>query len=406
MPTLPNFTQFDGSYWDTGSIRNALDYQGVIAPHTGEPYDEAMLLGISGGIAFGYFTFHYQGYDPQVNLLTRNTFEPMGRIFERLGIEVKWLRTASVERMRKNLVKTLLSGQAPIAKPDMYLLDYNCLEVDDANWGTMPLVVFGYEPGGAAHISDRSTQPLTVSADDFDRAMSRVKKDRHGLMLLGEPDNDRLLPTAIRAGLRDTVRLMIEKPPKGSARNFGIKALEHWQKMLGGRGKGSWAKEYANGRACLAAHTSAYRFLTPAFGKSWGADRDSYADFLRQAADVLSEKQLREVAALYDEAGNAWQRLLDALLPADADLLGRARELIDRQAAIFIEQGGADLATIANCRDKLAGLMQLAEDDFPLGKDDMTQIRENLRECVGLVADVETRAVLALQAACATMDAD
>ncbi|MCY4465308.1 MAG: DUF4872 domain-containing protein [Chloroflexi bacterium] len=405
MPTLPQYTQFDGSYWDTGSIRNALGYQGAIAPHTDEAYDEAMLLGISGGIAFGYFTFHYKGYDPQVNLLTRNTFDPMQRIFERLGIEVKLLRTASVERMRKNLIETLESGQAPIAKPDMYLLDYNCLEYDDANWATMPLVVFGYEPGGDASISDRSTQPLHVPAGSFDRAMSRVKKDRHGLMLLGEPDNERL-PEAIRAGLRDTVNLMIEKPPKGSANNFGIKALQRWQKMLGGKGKGSWAKEYANGRACLAAHTSAYSFLTPAFGKSWGADRDSYADFLRQAADVLGENQLGEVAVLYDKAGKTWQNLFDALLPPDAALLGRARKVINHKAATFIDMGSKDLETIANCRDELASLMQLAEDDFPLDEDGMAKIRENLRECVALVEAAETRAVLALQEACATMDGD
>ena len=86
MPTLENFTQFEGRYWDTAAIRNALDYQGVKAPHTGEPYSEAMLLGISGGVTFGYFTFHYQGYDPQVNLLTRNTFDPMGRHFRTFEI--------------------------------------------------------------------------------------------------------------------------------------------------------------------------------------------------------------------------------------------------------------------------------------------------------------------------------
>ncbi|MCY3572614.1 MAG: DUF4872 domain-containing protein [Chloroflexi bacterium] len=405
MPTLPNFTQFDGRYWDTGSIRNALDYQGSAAPHTGKAYDEAMLLGISGGIAFGYFTFHYQGYDPQVNLLTRNTFEPMQRICERLGIEVKWLRAASVERMRQNLTQSLEAGQAPIAHPDMYLLEYNCLEGDAATWGAMPLVVFGYEPGGAAMLSDRSAQPLTVPAKAFDRAMSRVKKDRHGLMLLGHPDNERL-PTAMRAGLRDAVQLMLEKPPKGAARNFGVKALAHWQKMLGGTGKGSWAKEYSYGRACLAAHTSAYRFLTPAFGKTWAADRDSYADFLRQAAAVLGENDLIEVAALYDEAGAAWQCLLDALLPADAALLRRARELIDHGATTFIAEGGAGLATIADCRDELAGLMQLAEADFPLDESDMAEIRANLRESVARVEATEARAILALKAACVTIGAD
>ncbi|MCY4146990.1 MAG: hypothetical protein OXF90_11060, partial [Chloroflexi bacterium] len=142
------------------------------------------------------------------------------------------------------------------------------------------------------------------------------------------------------------------------------------------------------------------------FGKSWRADRDSYADFLRQAADVLGEDQLREVAALYDAAGDAWQRLLDALLPADAALLGRARELIDRQTVTFLDKGGADLAAIANCRDELADLLRLAEADFPLGEADMATIRENLRDCVALVAAAETRAVLALQAACARMGAD
>ena len=94
MPTLENFSQFEGRYWDTAAIRNALDYQGVRAPHSDRPYTEAMLLGISGGITFGYFTFHYKGYDPQVNLLTRNTFDPMQRIFDRLGVERDVVQTA------------------------------------------------------------------------------------------------------------------------------------------------------------------------------------------------------------------------------------------------------------------------------------------------------------------------
>ena len=98
MPTLENFTQFQGNYWDTASIRNALDYQGAKAPHTGQPYSEAMLLGISGGITFGYFTFHYQGYDPQVNLLTRNTFDPMERIFDRLKLPRDLRRSTSANK--------------------------------------------------------------------------------------------------------------------------------------------------------------------------------------------------------------------------------------------------------------------------------------------------------------------
>jgi hypothetical protein len=50
---------------ENGSVHNFFAARGFTAPHTGEPYSEALLLGVSGGVTFGYFTFHYEGYDPQ-----------------------------------------------------------------------------------------------------------------------------------------------------------------------------------------------------------------------------------------------------------------------------------------------------------------------------------------------------
>jgi hypothetical protein len=50
MEVLMN-KNFNGRHSETGSIHNALALQGVTAPHTGEPYSEAFLLGVSGGIA-------------------------------------------------------------------------------------------------------------------------------------------------------------------------------------------------------------------------------------------------------------------------------------------------------------------------------------------------------------------
>ena len=61
---------------------------------------------------------------------------------------------------------------------------------------------------------------------------------------------------------------MTEKPPKGSAKNFGLRALQHWAEMLAKTSKGSWAREYASGRPLLAALTTAYTFMGPAFGKT------------------------------------------------------------------------------------------------------------------------------------------
>ena len=399
MPTLDNFTQFEGRYWDTASIRNALDYQGVVAPHTGQPYTEAMLLGISGGITFGYFTFHYKGYDPQVNLLTRNTFDPTQRIFERMGIAPKAIGTPNADKARQNLINALKEGYAPIASPDMWLLPYNALPFDAGMWGGMPLVIFGYEPDkGEAYISDRSRVPLIVSTDELDAARARIKKERHRLLLLGEP-NAKLLADAVQQGLSDCVALMTEKPPKGSPKNFGLRGLAHWAEMLTKTSKGSWAREYASGRPLLAAQTSAYTFLGPAFGKTVQAERDVYADFLDEAAQVLGNRALEDVAEKYRAAGNAWERLLGSLLPDHAPILKEARDLIDRKTALFIEQGSAQYEEMVACHQRLEDLKTESESAFPMTEAEIVYLRDGIRQCVEDLRAAEETAVLALKAA-------
>ena len=77
MPTLTDYRSFDGLHYETGSVHNLLAHQGLKMPHTQAPPSEALLLGLSGGITFGYFSFAYKGLDPFVALLTRNTFNPL-----------------------------------------------------------------------------------------------------------------------------------------------------------------------------------------------------------------------------------------------------------------------------------------------------------------------------------------
>ena len=399
MPTLENFTQFGGRYWDTASIRNVLDYQGTKAPHSGQPYSEAMLLGISGGVTFGYFTFHYRGYDPQVNLLTRNTFEPMERIFNRLGLAREARQTTGADKGRQKLIRALEDGYAPIVWPDMWLLPYNALPYDEGMWGGMPVVVYGYEPQrGEAYLSDRSLVSLTVAAEELDGARARIKKDRHRLLLLEGP-NEARLAGAIRQGIGDCVRLMTERPPRGSVKNFGLRALRHWGEMLQKQVKGSWAREYPTGRRLLAVLMSSYTFLGPAFGKTMQAERDVYADFLEEAAQVLQLSALDDAARRYRIAGGAWRDLLGALLPDDAPMLKQARDYIDRKNRLFIESGAAALPEMLDCNDKIEQLKQAAEEDFPMRAGDIRDLRGDIARRVEEVRQAEEEAVLALRAA-------
>jgi len=398
MPTLANYTQFDGRYWDTGVIRNALDYQGTRAPHTNEPYTEAMLLGISGGITFGYFTFHYEGYDPQVNLLTRNTFEPMDTILDRLVIPREVMQTTNAKKAQQQLMDVIENGQAPIIFPDMYGLPHNALKHDDGWWGAMPVIVTSYDPDtGMAQLADRSFLPLSITTEQLDKARARIKKDKHRLMVIEHPDEGRVIG-AVRQGIMDCIALMTEKPPRGSAKSFGLKALAHWSDMLAKNTKQSWAQAYPNGRRLLSVLMSSYYFLSPAFGKTMQAERDTYANFLDEAAQLLGKSELENVATRYRIAGKAWDGLLCSFLPEDVPMLQEARTAIDMKWELLLEKGDAEIEQMQAMEAKQDALKVQAETDFPLNDSEIAELRAEIRRHVLNVLDLETEAVMALKA--------
>jgi hypothetical protein len=162
MAILSSYDQFQGLHWETGSLRNALAYQGFKAPHTDEPFSEALLLGISGGVVTGYFTFNYQGYDPMVRILTRNTFDPLRTIYDRLDILTSVYQTANAEKGVQNLIDVLESGLPAIVYADMLSLSYNARPNDEGMWVMFPVLVYGLdESADLVNIADRARVPLT-----------------------------------------------------------------------------------------------------------------------------------------------------------------------------------------------------------------------------------------------------
>lgn len=54
MPTIGTYRQFGGVHPETAALANVLAANQIVAPHTGRPFSEAMLFGISGGLGMGY----------------------------------------------------------------------------------------------------------------------------------------------------------------------------------------------------------------------------------------------------------------------------------------------------------------------------------------------------------------
>jgi hypothetical protein len=405
MTMLKDYQQFDGRHWETGSVRNALAYQGVKAPHTGGPLSEALLLGVSGGINFGYFIFHYEGYDPQLSLLTRNTFDPLQTLLERLGINQNVLQTASAEKGHANLMDVLESGRPAIVWADVMSLPYNAYQPDEQYWDMQPVVVFGHD-GQQAHIADRSSRPLIVDAETFAKARARIKKDKFRVLSLDPPDFDKL-PAAVANGVWQCIRIFTEAPPRGTPRNFGLRGLQHWAEMLANtRNKQSWARYFPPGSGMYnalaggGAIPGVYGWIQQYSGGD-GAERASYAAFLEEAATILDKPALKSAADLLRRSHAEWVRLAGISLPEEIPAFAEARELLDRRYHLFIEQGGTALVGIQAANARLRELKAAAAKSFPLNEQQVAELREAMSAQILKIHDIEKEAVQGMQDAMA-----
>lgn len=398
MKTKTNFT---GRHWETGSIHNALAMQGVKAPHTGEPYSEALLLGISGGIAFGYFTFEYKGYLPHVAILTRNTFNPFSTMLERLGSAQDIQQTGKPDIAEKNLQDTLASGLYPVAWADQFSLPYNDLKSDAAMWGMMPLLVIGSD-GKSVTVADRSSQPLNLSMADLTKARGRVKEDKYRLMTLDAPQPTKLAG-AVQKGIAQAIALFTEKPPRGARDNFGFAAYAKLAELLvNTRNKHSWERHFAPGVRMY--HALAGSPVQPGV-YDWvntrvtadGADRGLYAEFLVEAAQILKKPALKEAAEKFRESYQLWLKFAEALLPDAVPMLDESKKLIQKKHDLFIQKGETALAEIKQINARLNELLELSKTDFPLSNAQAAELRSNFRDILVKISTVEQTAVDLLQ---------
>lgn len=394
-------TQLNGRHWETGSIHNALAVQGVKAPHTGKPYSEALLLGVSGGIAFGYFTFEYKGYLPHVALLTRNTFNPFPTILERLGIAQDVQQTNKSETAEKNLRDTLESGLSPILWADQFSLPYNLLPADKPMWGMMPILALETD-GESVTVADRSSQPLHLSMADLTKARGRVKEDKYRLITLDAPQTNKLAG-AVHKGICQAISLFTEEPPRGARDNFGFAAYEKLAGLLvNTRNKQSWERFFAPGIRMLHAlagspvQPGAYHWVNT-WGSADGAERGLYADFLLEAAQILKKPSLKEAAEKFRASHKLWLAFAEALLPDDVPLLGESKKLIQKRHELFINKGEAALPEIKQINSRLNEILSQSEKNFPLSNAQASDLRANLRDILLKISAVERQAVDLLQ---------
>lgn len=403
---MKKINQFTGRHYVTGSIHNALTLQGVKAPHTNKPFSEAFLLGVSGGITFGYFTFEYKGILPQLVFLTRNTFDPFQTMLERLGVVQHIRQTSKPDAAVKNLVDALGTGAPVLVWADECSLPYS-IRRGTAYWNVIPVLAFGLD-GDEVLIADRSMRPLRVPMEALTAARARIKDDKFRIAIIEPPQPSKLVAAA-QKGIWQCVSLFTDKPPKGARTNFGFAAYEHFADMLVNvRNKQSWERLFPAGPKMYNALAGTAEadgvFATPGafawiqtFGAADGAERGLYADFLDEAAILLEKKPLKDAAKQFRLSRAKWTEFAEAILPARIPMFKEAGALLLRKHQLFWEHGEDALDEMKEVNAKLRKLEKSAAGSFPLSQAEAADFRAELREHILGIAAVERKAVELLQ---------
>jgi hypothetical protein len=394
--------EFQGRSFETGTICNALSCREVAAPHTGKPFSEALLLGVSGGITFGYMVFQYKGWSPHVALLTRNTFNPFQTIINRLGIIQETQETLDPKRGLANLIEALESGSAPVVWADVFSLPYTNLPSNGKIWAMMPLLVHAYD-GQSFYVADRSKVSLKLSVEELMTARARVKKERFRLATFSPPDAKKL-PEAVTAGIRQCIGLFDGiGAPRGHADDFGFAAYQKWAEMLvNTRNKQSWARIFSTGAylfQALAGRTSqpGVFIWVMTWGAAPDAERGLFADFIEEAAQVLNKPKLLAVATQFRSAAVLWRTLAEAALPDSIPVLCETRELLLRQRELFIEHGQAAGDMRREICVRLDENARIAAETIESSSEPIRRLKSDLRARILQIHDAERGAVKALQ---------
>ena len=179
-----------GVHGDTAAIANVLANLGVVAPHTGEPLTEAMVLGVGGGLGAGYIMWEFDSHQFRSRVLTlgfrrqwqypdrwaradRRAARPARRLHE----------TGGAKGAAAALDAQLEKGLPAIAWIDTFTLGHRHEPAWRSGFGGPPLIV--YERDGDRYaIDDRSAARITVSADRLAAARARVVSYKHRLITI------------------------------------------------------------------------------------------------------------------------------------------------------------------------------------------------------------------------------
>ncbi|MEZ6194746.1 MAG: DUF4872 domain-containing protein [Planctomycetota bacterium] len=396
---LPGYDRWGGVMGDTALLARALAHTGLRHPETGEPYSEAMVNGLCGGVGFLYAVFEYQGWPPMLTMVLRSRSMPqtfVADLFDRVGATREVSQTGSEAVAARALDAALEAGRPAVCMVDAAHLPWSGVPQAMSGAGPHHVAVIGAD-GESLWIDDRALRPLAMDRADFAKARGAYRQAKRLLFTVAPAGKAPDWRARLLEALADTVRTMNEGDPTVPASfrvNCGFAGLEKWRALLvDARDKKGWPRVFTSGDRAYAGLRRVYDCIHHDYTAPAGG-RPFYADFLDEAEALLGRPGLGEAASLFREAGERWRDLAELAAGAPDAAVRRACELSDLRAEA-LDAGEVEAARAFG--EERAGLRESCS----LGAEEAGGVFAAMAEALGAVIETERAAVAALAAAIA-----
>ena len=316
---------------DTAALTRTLAAMGRVNPLTGEPFTEALVFGVGGGIGFQYMVFDYEGWTSFSVEGRRNIlyFENTGFIENactQVGMTARVRQLPSPETAEKRIRQALTGRSEVLLTLDLARVPGHTVE---GPYAPHPVTVA--EDGDGVVVTGLRGGRRAMSWPELVEARWTHAKKYGGLYDLARLVDPPELANAVRHAITRTAECLTQPSRTRFDGNFGIGGMRKWATLLTDpKDAKGWPKLCPD-------ETSLRRALDlVARGLGDAASRPLYAAFLTEAAALIEDDSLAGAAESYVDLGTRWAALAElAARPgtAPADLAALLPDLADAEEA-------------------------------------------------------------------------
>ncbi len=386
-----------GIHPPTAVFTKFLEYKGIENPLTNQPYSEASLLGIGGGLGAGVILFHFKQLPyPMLLLGFRNQWNDtkafLRNLSDRFHFKVQFQQFNESKSAQKALQDTLKQNKLAIVWVDKACLPYR--ELPGSLKGYINHQVAVYARDGRLwrlYLDDLSSKPIEVGEKTFTTARANLSQNNFLMMVFENAENlnAQTLREAITRGIQDC-STQLTLPLK----TIGVSALEAWAEKLNDHcDHQGWPHVLDKQKSLFPVLHQIYELIT-LDGTEGFALRKLYSDFLQEAAGYLNNPRLNAVAGQYLQLSSRWANLAENALPSNVPAFVRIKSLLKKKYQAY--QDG-DLKTYKKTIHDIRRLTSKIMADFPLDRWEISHLFDQLSSQVKLIAELELSAALRLR---------